>query len=341
MQPYISVIVSAYNRRDFLQRALYSIAQQDLNPSLYEVIVITNFHDEKIQKQITNMQGTLLFDENRDEGPFLASALRKARGDVFCFLDDDDEFCTNKLRIVYETFREFENLSYYYNNQEFIDSEGNTLAYSRRPSTKLRRAGRLLVSLPLTIAKGSLLLGLEIDFNMSSISIRRTALLPLMDYLDILVMGRDTFMMVAGLTFPNASIMIDSRKLTRYRIHHGNGSLMSSRGMSKSEYLNRLKQYGSRLLSGYEAIYDLTTKIGNRSASRLMAYKLLDQRIAVSAIGATTGRKQMLQYYVDYIRNMFPSTLARQARMSVLSLAYVISPKLAQQLYLRRTYNQI
>jgi hypothetical protein len=102
-----------------------------------------------------------------------------------------------------------------------------------------------------------------------------------------------------------------------------------------------VKRFGSRLLSGYEAIYDLTTKIGNRSARRLMAYKLLDQRIAVSAIGATTRRKQMLQSYVDYFRNMFPSTLARQARMSVLSLAYVISPELAQQLYLRRTYNQI
>jgi len=44
----ISVIISAYNRRDFLLKTVNSVANQTLDKNLYEVIVVKNFEDKSI-----------------------------------------------------------------------------------------------------------------------------------------------------------------------------------------------------------------------------------------------------------------------------------------------------
>ena len=41
--PYISVVLSAYNRDTFLTSALESLTNQDLDCSNFEVILLTNF----------------------------------------------------------------------------------------------------------------------------------------------------------------------------------------------------------------------------------------------------------------------------------------------------------
>ena len=46
--PFISVIILAYTRKDFLFDAIKSAINQTLNRNLYEIIVIKNFQDETI-----------------------------------------------------------------------------------------------------------------------------------------------------------------------------------------------------------------------------------------------------------------------------------------------------
>ena len=43
--PYISVIITAYNRKDFLFNAIKSVVNQTLDKKYYEIIVIKNFED--------------------------------------------------------------------------------------------------------------------------------------------------------------------------------------------------------------------------------------------------------------------------------------------------------
>ena len=43
--PYISVIVTAYNRRQYLPDALRSLEAQTLSKDKFEVIVVKNFED--------------------------------------------------------------------------------------------------------------------------------------------------------------------------------------------------------------------------------------------------------------------------------------------------------
>ena len=48
MKPTLSVIVTAYNRKEFLLEALQSAVNQTLKREEYEIICIKNFKDAKI-----------------------------------------------------------------------------------------------------------------------------------------------------------------------------------------------------------------------------------------------------------------------------------------------------
>ncbi|WP_290705506.1 glycosyltransferase, partial [Ferroplasma sp. Type II] len=46
--PYISVIIVAYNRKNYIKQAIESVLNQTLNQNLYEIIVVKNFEDMEI-----------------------------------------------------------------------------------------------------------------------------------------------------------------------------------------------------------------------------------------------------------------------------------------------------
>ena len=89
--PYISVIITAYNIKEFLLNAIKSVLKQTLEKKYYEIIVIKNFLDKDIddlidEKKIKHilMEGTL--------GEFLYKGISEANGEIISFLDDDDLF---------------------------------------------------------------------------------------------------------------------------------------------------------------------------------------------------------------------------------------------------------
>jgi len=56
-KPYISVIITAYDRKKYLLGAVQSALNQTLPKDLYEVIVIKNFRDETIDRQLEKWGG--------------------------------------------------------------------------------------------------------------------------------------------------------------------------------------------------------------------------------------------------------------------------------------------
>ena len=47
-KPYISVVITAYDRKVFLLNAIKSVLSQTLDKTYYEIIVIKNFKDDNI-----------------------------------------------------------------------------------------------------------------------------------------------------------------------------------------------------------------------------------------------------------------------------------------------------
>ena len=112
--PYISVIITAYNRKEFLLKAITSAVNQTLDKKYYEIIVIKNFTDQNIDEFINEnnikhiiMEGTM--------GEFLNKGITEANGEIISFLDDDDLFLENKLDVVYKKFKKDNNVVYYHN----------------------------------------------------------------------------------------------------------------------------------------------------------------------------------------------------------------------------------
>ena len=49
-KPYISVIITAYKRKEFILGAVNSVINQSLEKSKYEIIVVKNYLDNTIDK---------------------------------------------------------------------------------------------------------------------------------------------------------------------------------------------------------------------------------------------------------------------------------------------------
>jgi len=58
---YISVIITAYNRKEFLLDAFNSALNQTLSRDKHEIIVTKNFRDSKIDSYIKKNGGKLVF----------------------------------------------------------------------------------------------------------------------------------------------------------------------------------------------------------------------------------------------------------------------------------------
>ncbi len=60
MSPFISVIITAYNRREFLKHAVRSVLNQTLDKGLYEIIVVKNFKDPEVDRLIEQSRGKVI-----------------------------------------------------------------------------------------------------------------------------------------------------------------------------------------------------------------------------------------------------------------------------------------
>ena len=126
-QPYISVIVTAYNRKRYLPFALRSLEAQTLPRDKFEVIVVKNF-DHKGSDDIISRNGWKdVYEDNTYQGRMVLAGLEESRGEVITFLDDDDMYVNNRLEEVYKAFTSFKRLVYFQNSQAVIDDNGNLL----------------------------------------------------------------------------------------------------------------------------------------------------------------------------------------------------------------------
>ena len=145
--PYISVIITAYNRKEFLLNAIKSALNQTLDKKYYEIIAIKNFRDKNIDDFINEnrikhivMDGTV--------GEFLDKAISEANGEIISFLDDDDLFFKNKLDSVYKEFKKDNDVVYYHNlcvivnENEKITNINNmqTSPYSNMSSISIKKS---------------------------------------------------------------------------------------------------------------------------------------------------------------------------------------------------------
>lgn len=169
----ISVIITAYNRRDYLLRALNSVLNQTLDRDLFEIIVIKNYKDNEIDQQIIKSGSKLIFSDDKALGAKFIKGFLESSGDVVCILEDDDLFYRHKLEEVLYEFERDQKLIFYQHPTDVKDVNSLKLI-----SNGLRSKERIYEYPPTKKKIRSLLKPISKRgvYNNSSYCIRKTAL---------------------------------------------------------------------------------------------------------------------------------------------------------------------
>jgi len=326
--PKVSVVITAYNRKQFLSQAIESIAKQEIDRSEFEVIVVSNF---KLDDSLFNkgmaissivMDGTV--------GEFLYAGVNAAKFDIIAFLDDDDIFLPGKLKAVTEIFAENQDLCYYHNALEYLDINLNPKDYTRLVERKSSLHSDIDINFDITTSLKSIKAAIDMngDFNMSCISIRRETYLRYLQLLTPVRGFQDGFFFWTGI-LSGGKMIIDHRKFTGHRVHN----------LNTSGFLN----YDRKIEVKNWEIYAIDILLKFIEQSNLSSYTITNikkwitlYRLEFSLIKfifEDVSRDTLFRSLIDLLTIGKEYSNTMKYRVSALSIVRLISAKLARSIY--------
>lgn len=299
-KPFISVVITAYNRRDFLMQAIKSVLNQTLDRDLYDITVIKNFRDREIddfcKKKKIDM---ILTKKPMTIGQYLHLGFIKSSGEIVTFLEDDDLFKGTKLRTIYDLFNKNEDLVYYHNAFEVLNYNGKILEAPRPYHPVYVKGTKDLLRL------FPLLMSVEALNCNSAITLRKRFL---KSSIHNLTDKRMRWMFDSLLFFLSARtdklMMIDSECLTYYRRHKLKSKVRESGASDKElfEYFKNDIIYCEVLL--LNDIENIDRIIRNSECRKCLDYFALERKLRLYfADRGKTAKMSKREYllYLNYI----------------------------------------
>jgi len=330
MKPYITVILLDYNRREFLLDAFNSALNQTLDRSKYEIIVTKNFTDDKIDSYIKKNGGKLVFFEKGSYGEQVADALKYAKGEVICFLEDDDLFMKEKLEYIYSAFLENKNLIYVNNARIYIDDKGNYL--DKNPFKFEKREKDVIITdfnkKPVALLRIQQYTGSW--YNPSSIAIRKVILKRFRNSLYSIKSAPDVFYYFISLI--SGDLLISNQPLSKYRVHEStSNSIINYESYKKPILKFESKDIINIILS--------KTKIKKELQKYFYIFSK-DQEITYLFYAGNYRKKVLLDYLriFPYIIRAFPkSAILRGLQVAF----YIVAPERFRRFNYQRTKKYI
>lgn len=305
----ISVIIPVYNRRDFYVQALHSLKMQTLNPNEFEVIIVSNF---LIEVPDLPFMTRIFFTEDTSLAGKLVYGIEKSVGDVISFLEDDDIFLSNKLSEVKDAFDSnivlYRNRIIKFKGEEYPGKLNENIVRGRHVNT---------ITNPSSIKDVFELMRSSINFNLSSMSVRRSFALSIKDSLAKLMVGYIDSFLFYSVIIKNKMIGYCSygAPSTLVRVHKANTRNYFS---SKNDSIEAgvLHETIQSLIGGY------STSPTIHFIVRLIRLDEMDESIKIRR----TSRWIVLFGFMDLISNRYTFLLRRDLVLK--SILYLVSPTL-------------
>lgn len=319
----ISVLVMAFKRREFIRQALESVIAQSFPKEQYEILCVLGFRDAALSAFMqTNSIRELYCDGSL--GNELTLGLRECRGEIVCFLDDDDLFEMHKLQRVIEVFDRFPDVIYYHNNVSLIDSFSNPIL--QRISPYNLQIDKSFLWTPLQGWRR--IIRHRGDFNMSSICVRRSKAIALLSLLDAVETSPDSIIFFMLMEM-NGTFYFDKDALTLYRIHESETNMLKSspqdygrgRRTAVRFYWSRLKAY---------------LQLRNRAVRRIFLGYVLDSKFGAYIAGENSLKPTFWETLI-----FFGMSLVRPSpfyfRLLTGAIVYRFRPDFVRKLQNKRT----
>lgn len=279
----ISVLIFAYNRKEFILEALNSTINQTLGRDNYEVILITNLHEDNILKFVSE-NGIRLIEDNGTIGNYIVIGLKEANGDIITFLDDDDVYEVTRLESVFNIFNNNPNLFYYRNSVTVIDKNGLLMSFKGRRD----HCHSGFYSIKKILQKGIS----SLQWNSSSIAIRKSVIEPYVCFLRDINAGPDVWIYFLGL-LKGQPLYLDCRKMTRYRIH--------------GFQLTKESGNSNHLIKGYYVTLPLKSIVKDKWISIELEKTRVRSLVLSSAMGTSLGFRVLFSSLLFYFENLRPN----------------------------------
>lgn len=309
---FISVIITAYNRKNYILDAINSALNQTLTKDKFELIVVTNFHDKNITELQNDLKLKHLYLQDGSVGKFILEGVNICSGDIITFLDDDDLYDPKRLETIYTLFTEFPELNYYKSSNIMIDSSGRILPEIRRR----KRCHGGFYSKEKLLAKGNLQ---RLQFNLSCTTVRREVLNPFTLLLPQMSGGTDIMLYYMAMAY-GGIMYLDCVPLTYYRIHN-----LQTTGVN-----NKLNHF----LEGYMSTYELEKKIRDIDIRNDLEKTRVRMLFLSLSRGYNVSINQLLYNFIFYLKHFNLNT--RDSKVLIYSLFAIVS-----HIVLKRNANSI
>ena len=130
----ISIVTPSLNQAEFIERTIQSVLNQDYG-RLEHIVIDGGSTDGSLtilKKYQTRL--TWVSEADRGQAEAINKGLKRASGDIVCWLNADDEFTSGALQTVASYFDRHPEAQLVYGDAEAIDEKGQ--AYGRRGNVK-------------------------------------------------------------------------------------------------------------------------------------------------------------------------------------------------------------
>jgi glycosyltransferase involved in cell wall biosynthesis len=323
LNPAVTVIIPEYQPREYIKYALDSLEKQNVSKEYFEVIVVVNFRTDLSLFNSSSLNLLVIHSEDMRLSGKILDALELARGNILCFLEDDDEFVENKIDRIIELYRKLNgNVFYYYNQRILIDAEGNVIT-SRKLQKYSMTTASVIKLIPPSEAKW--MRGLP-WFNSSSISISASILqnkIEELGKLDTLML--DWFLFVASMSY-GAMICIDSTPLTRYRIH--GDQTIKVKTNSNEENVAKFEQIEKQTIGDLQLLKEMVS--GTAAYEEIETY--IERFKVLHHIYYYCDRRSLLPKFASFLRKKSLHSLKDTLQVIILSATFLLSPDVAKRI---------
>ena len=334
--PKLSVLVTAFDRKDFIERALLSAVNQTLERSLYEIILVGNIEIDKNFAE--RFQIRTIWSDIKALGPKLSLGIQECKGEIICFLDDDDEWEPQKLERVYEIFSKNPGIGYYHNGYEIINSKGEKIQSPIHLLARKKMARFINFTVDAKYASYNeirKMVSVSGDFNGSSISVRREIVLDKLGFLEKIPNNHDAFLFYASL-LSGAVTYFDPTTLTRYRVHTKNSTLVGG-----NFYGNKIKELRSALnlvISSPSFTDSVVHKMlreggANKDLIKAIENKISDLQINLFWFNGWVDRLAMIKLLLNHLKFFSREDIGYFILLYLFSIFYLLFPRSGRFLY--------